>query len=196
MKAVVKVLGTARKIATNSSDLARNIAEKLQKGPNPGRLSQSEKAGNNSLSIPSSGVRATLDAMNHAIDIGKSRKIKSSAILKAMKWALGGSIEGGRGSHVNFRWQGGVFTIPKNKDGNVDILYIKQASKHINQGLGNLLLGYAESQSTVSNSETSEGEGRNLDSISETSSIGGDPEPEETKDETPEPSESSEQDAC
>jgi hypothetical protein len=224
MKAVVKALDTARTIATDPSQLARSLAEKLQKKANPiERLRQSEKVlrlskrqapamledgfwlgnftslsaiadealGEGLLNTPSSGIKKTLEAMDDAIKTNnKGANIDRKRILECVQWVMGGKIAPGHGSHLNLRWHGGGLTIPRNKNGSddADIVYIKQAAQEIAWALRSLLLGYATTQSTVSSSETSEGDEWN--STNEPSFI------EETKGETPEASESSEEDTA
>ena len=140
-------------------------------------------------------VIKTLEAMDEAIQHNARLKIDRMKVLEAFQWIVGGKIEYGKGSHLNLRYAGGVFTIPQNKDGsdNADILYIKNAAAYMTHHLRSLLLGYEASQSTLStlssddsSEDSSEMDEWNLNSSNETSSSA------EGKDETPEASESEE----
>lgn len=228
MRAVAEALDTVKKLAADPGELARSLAERLQKKANPiERLRQSERAlrlskmtpvpmledgfwlgsfvslsglanealGKGLLSIPSNGVVKTLEAMDNALK-NTGEAINRYKVLECLQWVVGGKLESGHGSHLNLRWHGGGLTIPRNKDGSdhADIVYIKQAAQKMAWALRFLLLDYEASQSTVSSSEPSEGDEWNLDSTSEASAIEADPAPED-KDETPEASASSNEDA-
>lgn len=146
-----------------------------------------EAIGKGKLEILPSIIK-TLEAIDEAIRGNPRLKIDRMKILEVLQWIVGGKIEYGKGSHLNLRYAGGVFTIPQNKDGsdNADIFYVKEAAKLMAQQLRGLLLGYELSQSTLSSEDLSGSDERKLSNSNETSSS------EERKDETPEPSESSE----
>ncbi len=129
-----------------------------------------------------------LEAVDEATQGNSYLKIDRMKVLQAFQWIVGGKIEYGKGSHLNLRYAGGVFTIPQNKDGsdNADIFYVKKAAALMTQQLRSLLLGYEASQSTLSSEDSSEIDEWKLSSSSETSFN------EEVEDETPEPSESEE----
>jgi hypothetical protein len=131
-------------------------------------------------------VMKTLEAIDEAIKTNPRAKIDRHKILEALQWIVGGKIEYGKGSHLNLRYAGGVFTIPQNKDGsdNADIVYIKKVAGLMTQQLRGLLLGYEASEATLFSMDSSGSDEWNLHDNSATSSN------EDVKDETPEASES------